>query len=193
MGTRHLTIVHINQEYKIAQYGQWDGYPPGQGKTILKFLKTKFKKKTFLKNLESIKPVDDEVQKIIDEVTGPTNDGWMNINQAERYKNEFPELSRETGAEILNLIQNGEVRYHNSDIDFVKDSLFCEWAYVIDLDKNIFEVYTGFNKSPMKKTERFYSDKSNDGGYYPVTLVKKYSLKKLPSLEKFLSDTEKSD
>src|SRR5574337_1233174 len=38
MGTRNLTAVMMNGEYKVAQYGQWDGYPEGQGKTILEFL-----------------------------------------------------------------------------------------------------------------------------------------------------------
>ena len=37
MGTRHLTAVHVDGEYKIAQYGQWDGYPEGQGMTALTF------------------------------------------------------------------------------------------------------------------------------------------------------------
>jgi len=27
MGTRHLTMVIQNKEPKVAQYGQWDGYP----------------------------------------------------------------------------------------------------------------------------------------------------------------------
>lgn len=27
MGTRHLTAVVIDGDYKVAQYGQWDGYP----------------------------------------------------------------------------------------------------------------------------------------------------------------------
>lgn len=26
MGTRNLTIVYSNGEYKVAQYGQWDGF-----------------------------------------------------------------------------------------------------------------------------------------------------------------------
>lgn len=39
MGTRNLTIVHKNGEYKVAQYGQWDGYPEGLGVDLLSFLK----------------------------------------------------------------------------------------------------------------------------------------------------------
>ena len=27
MGTRNLTAVYLDGEYKIAQYGQWDGLP----------------------------------------------------------------------------------------------------------------------------------------------------------------------
>lgn len=38
MGTRHLIAAVIDGEYKIAQYGQWDGDPEGQGLTVLDFL-----------------------------------------------------------------------------------------------------------------------------------------------------------
>ncbi len=42
MGTRNLTMV-INQEgeKKVAQYGQWDGYPSVVGLGVLNFLKNK--------------------------------------------------------------------------------------------------------------------------------------------------------
>lgn len=39
MGTRNLTMVYSNGEYKVAQYGQWDGYPEGLGSQLLKYLK----------------------------------------------------------------------------------------------------------------------------------------------------------
>lgn len=38
MGTRNLTVVINNGKPCIAQYGQWDGYPQGQGYTIFDFL-----------------------------------------------------------------------------------------------------------------------------------------------------------
>lgn len=31
MGTRNPTAVVLDGEYKLAQYGQWDGFPSGQG------------------------------------------------------------------------------------------------------------------------------------------------------------------
>ena len=38
MGTRNLTVVVKDGTHKIAQYGQWDGYPSGVGADILTFL-----------------------------------------------------------------------------------------------------------------------------------------------------------
>ena len=48
MGTRNLITVTLNKKKVVAQYGQWDGYPEGQGKTVHEFLSKvnldKFKK-----------------------------------------------------------------------------------------------------------------------------------------------------
>lgn len=30
--------------------------------------------------------------------------------------------------------------------EFLSDSLFCEWAYIINFDEEVFEIYKGFNK-----------------------------------------------
>ena len=54
MGTRNLTCVVYKCEYKIAQYGQWDGYPEGQGITCLKFLREQMDEKKFKEKLGSI-------------------------------------------------------------------------------------------------------------------------------------------
>jgi hypothetical protein len=35
MGTRHLIAVQLGGEYRVAQYGQWDGYPDSAGIDVL--------------------------------------------------------------------------------------------------------------------------------------------------------------
>lgn len=61
---------------------------------------------------------------------------------------------------------------------FLTDSLFCEYAYLINLDSNKLEVYVGFNLNPnapgryAKNT--FYKDEEKV--YYGVKLVEELDL-----------------
>jgi len=194
MGTRNLTMVIKDAEPVVAQYGQWDGYPSGHGVTALNFLKTKSLKK-FKKKLELVrfttKEDEDELENFMKSI-GVT-DGWMNTDQAGKFHKAYPFLTRDNGAEILTLIQNNKDPVFLTDSsDFAKDSLFCEWAYVIDLDKETFEVYSGFNKAPLEENERFFipDDCIEPPEYYPVRLVMSFSLNNLPSETEFLKECE---
>ena len=42
MGTRNTTRIYFNNELRVAQYGQWDGYPSGQGKDFMNFCASKY-------------------------------------------------------------------------------------------------------------------------------------------------------
>jgi hypothetical protein len=188
MGTRNLTMVIKDEKTRIAQYGQWDGYPSGQGKTIMEFL-SRYDELAFKFQLDKCQFVDDEKQKEIDACFKSigVNDGWMNMDQSRKFKDKYPFFSRDNGANILNLVNDSEedVIWLHDESAFVNDSLMNEWTYVLDYDKRTFEVYTGFNKSPLHKHERFYSNQSNRG-YYPVKNVAIYSLDDLPTMEEFL-------
>lgn len=190
MGTRNLTMVIKNEQFKVAQYGQWDGYPGGQGKTALGFLK-KFDERAFGYQLDKCKFVDDEKQKEINSWLKSigVNDGWMNMEQSRHFKTKYPFFSRDNGANILNLINESEQEtiWLHDDRNFINDSLMCEWAYVIDLDKRTFEVYTGLNKKPLHKHERFYGGVTDDRGYYPCRNVAIYSLDSLPEDKEFVA------
>ena len=70
---------------------------------------------------------------------------------------------------------------------FVADSLFCEYAYVIDLDKNTFEIYTGFNKERLSENDRFFFLQEEGKEYYPVKLLKSYSLSELPTKDELIA------
>lgn len=192
MGTRNLTMVIQNEKPVIAQYGQWDGYPKGQGYTVLEFLRKvdleKFKDK--LKNVRFCNEKDNAAIKRFMKKIGAPN-GWMTSEQADLYHEKYPYMTRDHGAGILNLIMKseGEVLLQDSS-DFAGDSLFCEWAYVIDLDKNVLECYGGFNKEPLNEDERFKDAETTDSEYLPIRCLKKYPLDKLPTKKQFVKDLE---
>jgi len=196
MGTRHIIAVQSKGDYKIAQYGQWDGYPSGQGVSVLAFLKDEKKVQKLKKNLAKTRFLDEKKKdKAFLAAYNKNAPEWSN-----QPDNRTPEqihwfntyMTRNLGAKILTSVANSkdkEILLRN-ELPFVADSLFCEWAYVIDFDAGTFEVYHGFQKSPPPKGDRFAGMKSEENGseYFPIALAKKYKLSKLPSKEKFLED-----
>ena len=195
MGTRNLTIVTSNGKTKVAQYGQWDGYPGGQGLTALSTLKR------IIHNgqLGQFKAKIDNMQWL-------DKEGAEKIEKDENWTVNYPYLSRDCGAQILEAIHFGTMQVHagigekkevtvnviglSDQYEFAADSLFCEWAYVIDLDKGTFEVYEGFNKTPLTETDRFYPlqvANKEQGEYYPIKLLASFDINNLPSEPDFLA------
>ena len=201
MGTRHLLAVQIDNEYKIAQYGQWDGYPDGQGASILEFLLGDYKKQKFIDQLRKLSWITGEEHEARWAECGKKPDAeWVDMEISGKFTKKWPELGRDCGSGILRYIQESDEPLKLKDnIDFAKDSLFCEWAYVVDIDKGTFEVFSGFNTKPLDTSERFYTEEppelSHDGGmeYYPVRLIKSYQLDKLPTQTAFIKDLAEKD
>ncbi len=195
MGTRNLTMVYVDGDYRIAQYGQWDGYPSGQGITALEFIRDEFKPSFIFEQLPKIRQVKQKEIDDFNKKVGSEN-GWLDQAQAEIYHREFPYLTRDNGAKVLSMIQNSidEEIILDNDLKFAADSLFCEWAYVIDFDRQTFEVYEGFNKKKLNDDERFSflnkkckKGKPGDTKFYPIKHVVTFSLKELPTNEEFLN------
>lgn len=166
MSTRNLTMVISGGETKVAQYGQSDGYPQGQGKTVLEFLQ-KCDLKKFKETLKEVIFLNPEESKNPD-------------RQAE------PGVYAD--AKVLQLIYDRQATGLIDSSNFARESLWCEWAYIIDLDKETLEVYRGFNKEPLTAGDRFFDKDDNEKDYYPVKIVKSYSLKNLPELEQFIKE-----
>jgi len=178
---------------KIAQYGQWDGMPTGQGVTVLKFLKRRRGKfEAFKKKLENCRFCNAEDDKKIEEFFKSigSNDGWMTMDQSDKYMN------RDHGAKILDMVlkSKGEVLLSDAT-NFSADSLFCEWAYVIDFDKNVLECYGGFNKEPVASDNRFkhLEDDRENKEYYCIALLKTYKLDELPTKKEFVKELEREE
>ena len=166
MGTRNLTFVQLDSKYKVAQYGQFDGYPSGQGVVIKSFLDRA------------------DIDKLKERVR------CCNFITT-KFDDEF--VSRELGGYILSKIysSNKSIIFLQDSTDFAKDSLFCEWAYVVNLDNETLEVYIGFVQDPLAQTERFYplqnikevkDDRKQIGPsktYYPIKHLHTFTFQEL--------------
>ncbi len=197
MGTRNLTMVYLDGEYKVAKYCQWDGYPSGQGLEILNFLRS-------LVHLENVEEFKNRLNKLpafdykkADQVwndAGADDSGLVSFDISHKVRESHPEIHRDTGAPILGLILNNKIGEQGIpfDLNFAGDSLFCEWGYVVDLDKNTFEVFEGGVEEPLTEDDRFHNIPvtSDNKGYYQIKLVKSYDLNNLPTDEEFLNDLE---
>lgn len=178
MGTRNLTVVILNKKVKVAQYCQWDGGLESQGKTIAKFLNKQNNMEKFTKAVSECKFITDGVVAEKWEKLTKRKDGMASMDESDKFKKIYPELHRDTGAEILQLIKSGKARELANTINFAGDSVFCEWAYIIDLDKKCLEIY--WNGDGIDKKDRFASlvdKKKLQEKYSPVRLLKKIPFK----------------
>lgn len=196
MGTRNLTMVIKDHETKVAQYGQWDGYPEGQGLTILSFLQEPSNIEKLREILPKIRFENQKDSQVKDEFLKSirsTNE-WVNMEQAEQFYKQYPLHNRNLGGEILSRLlehsEQPEIVLVNEE-GFASESMFCEWAYVVDLDKNTFEVYKGWNQSGITPKDRFFSINDKESPYRPVKILKSFSLDRLPDEEKFLMECKK--
>ncbi|KAK4234299.1 hypothetical protein C8A03DRAFT_18773 [Achaetomium macrosporum] len=165
MGTRHLVCVFWKGRWVLAQYGGSDGFPEGRGIRILKFLSVAHNIEKLKAGLDHVYyPTEEELDAIWDECQA-----WDANWRAQHFYSEYgmkgvnqlyPSLASDASARILGMIaraaqtqeEDGAEDGAEKDpkkipvqlqLEFANESLFCEWAYVVELDKEVFEVYYG--------------------------------------------------
>jgi hypothetical protein len=161
MGTRNLTVVIDKAgQTKVAQYGQFDGYPSYSGITALEFLRDDGNRALLSAKLDLVQFVgDEEVNELYSQFD---KTDWENKD----FLNAYPGLHRDTGVDILSVVANAIAPVKTVDnTDFANDSLFCEGIYEVDFSTNKF-------------TSNF-----ND-------IVVQYDLDSLPTDEEYLAQWE---
>lgn len=157
MGTRNMIMV-IDQEgvKKVAQYGQWDGYPSGVGVGLLEFLKDKEMFERMKKNLKKVRFIDEEgVDKDFINSYNKNAPEWSNDpdNRTPEQKHWFSKyISRDLAEEILTNIADSE----DSEIilldrtETATSGGWVEWSYVVNLKENTLTVYEHIDAEPIK-------------------------------------------
>jgi len=167
MGTRGTVGFRKNGVDKLM-YNHYDSYPDGLGAQVVEFLKET--------SVAVISEIFDKIE-MVDGDTKPTAEqiehckGWTDLTVSEQSTSDWYCLLRDAQGE-LGAFKKG-LRYMLAANDFIKDSLFCEYGYIVNLDDNVLEFWLGFQKKPQEGN-RYGTIKCDD--YYPCRLVKTYPL-----------------
>lgn len=165
MGTRHLVCVYHKGRFVIAQYGHHNSDPDITGTTILEFLLEPANLAALRAGIPFIR-VDQDLS-----TTGIFGAAVL-------------EHVAEAGDESV------EVKI-SLDMEFASDGLMCSWAYAVDLDAEVLEVYRGYH-GPSEKLRGVA-----DAGRFKETNVRgqllkaTFALAELPEEDEFLKACSK--
>jgi len=178
MGTRGAWGLRYKDEDKIT-YNHFDSYPDGLGKTIKEFVCV-HSVEELTEVFEKIILVDSNIQPTAEQVK--ETEKWTNMSVSSGDGSWYC-LLRESQGEPESYI-NG-LKYMIDNKEFLKDSLFCEYAYIINLDKKVLEFYEGFQKKPSNS--RYENNEGEDCGngtiYYSCKLIAEIPFNELPYID----------
>jgi hypothetical protein len=155
-------------------YCHFDSYPSGLGVDVVNFIKNT--------SVEEMKQIFDKII-MVEENSLLTEAQFVEIKLLSNYLSNgnfsqknystdwYSALRKYQG--VLDVYKEN-LRYMINNNEFIKDSLSCEWAYIINLDENTLEIYKGFQTSPHEN--RYTNNSTENSKYYPCKLIEKYPL-----------------
>ena len=172
MGTRGIFGFRLNNEDKLT-YNHFDSYPDGLGTDVVKFIN---RVKNWNKIRERVATLEDVSDRKPTRRDVYDLEKFTNLNVGQNSTKDWYCLLRETQGNPRIILDVGKFECAN---DFIYDSLFCEYGYIINLDENTLEIYKGFQKAPHD-CGRYSDRKPNQDGYYPCKLVATFKLCDIP-------------
>jgi len=169
LGTRGAYGFYKDGKSKIT-YNHYDSYPEGLGDDIIGFIRNT--------NINELNSIFNQIE-MVDGDTTPTK---LQMENCIKYYDDS--VSTGKASEWYSLLRHSQgnlevykqgLKYMIDSANFLKNSLHCEWAYIINLDENVLEVYEGFQKSPDENS-RYKVREPNRMGYFHCKLINKFDL-----------------
>ena len=178
MGTRNLTVVIKDNKIKLSQYGQWDGYFSCTGVKFLEFVKKNLQAKTKEELKYRLEKFGEKID-VLEDVDVNSFESFIGIsdkyginpntnssNYAIPLRVLLPQFSRDTGVEILDVINLLEPYYFEKGGKtkskfkfpiqiFLDKERFTKFINIINLDTQEIYMLTGhgFKGEPLKTCE----------------------------------------
>lgn len=191
MSTRGIIGVRIDGKDKLT-YNHFDSYPKGLGISILEqaaHIQDVWGIEESKRLARKLKLVSNDIPPTAAEIAELMN--FSNMGVGEQSDADWYCLLRELQGKLVDALTIG---YMEDGCDFIYDSLFCEWGYIVNLDEGVLEVYQGFQDSPHDKGRYAKLDGvSGTNGYEGCALLAIFPLDSLPTEPEFLAEINPED
>lgn len=173
MGTRGIVGFTAEGKDHFA-YNHFDSYPDGLGVDMVTFVRDRVAKNpdrfkalaVNMKDISGTKPTKQDIKRC---------EPWTDLGVSNQSTDDWYCLLRDTQGDPYAILSCG---YYENSNGFINDSLFCEYAYVINFDTGMLEFYEGFQKAPHDNGR--FSGNESTGDYYPCALVGEYPFDSIP-------------
>lgn len=182
MGTRGAYGFRINNQDKVT-YNHFDSYSDYLGEKIMEYIAQTSREKMvevatrIILVSDSSTPSPSLIQKYMK---------YADTNVGEQTIYSWYCLLRNAQGSLFPY--NDDLRHMIDSSSFLLDSLFCEWAYIINLDSRLLEIYKGFNKDCNARGRYANMTVKDKDDYVGVALIKEIPLAvvKMKNIEKFI-------
>ncbi|RYD49074.1 MAG: hypothetical protein EOP83_25630 [Verrucomicrobiaceae bacterium] len=173
MGTRGAFGFRVDDTDRVV-YNHYDSYPSGLGRDMLQYVAEQNiihgdnlipalsgQARGMIKLEPDQKPTPEQIKEL-----EPFTDLSVNGGRTDTF---YTLLRKTQGDPNLML----EARYYTPADTFLREGLFCEYAYIINLDKGVLEFYSGFFQPSEVKAGsgdlgRYWPDQNAAEEYGPV-------------------------
>lgn len=178
MGTRGAIGFKLDQK-EVIFYNHWDSYPDGLGQDMVDYVRSVSDWNAIRDQVTAFEAVDRDQKPTAEQKAWAHKLGTVNLSVSERSENDWYCLTHAAQGDIALQLELGFGELGN---DFPRDSLFCEYAYIINLDTMELEFYEGFNEN--REAEGRYARGDDEDfarhGYAGVRLVGEAPLDDIP-------------
>ena len=175
MGTRGTFGFRIDGEDKLT-YNHFDSYPNGLGNDVVEFVR----------NVKDWNKVREQVRTLRDITdTKPTPEdikacaSVTDLSVSEQNTDDWYCLLQGTQGDPQKIL---DISMYQKNNEFITDSLFCEYGYIVNLDDMTLEFYKGFQKKKHKKGRysKHKPEKGHESNYYACALAGSFPIDDIP-------------
>lgn len=180
MGTRAAYGFIIDGKEKVT-YNHSDSYLDGLGISLLNQLNGIWLE-YLEENVRNVVLIKDEDEVVTDKLILNELKDYIYDSKSDQT---WYSLLRSSQGNIIHYACDEPLKYMIDGKDFLYNSLFCEYAYIVNFDTGMFEFYEGFNKDPNaagRYTKLPEGYKDND--YYGVKFIGETPLKAIVTASK---------